>query len=201
MSTLIDSDFVALHSQHTLQCADWLEVYALAKEEGIGECLDSYDFEDFLGLAVYLFITTQSQSTRQQLSSLFPKLGSAIVLPLLKILCKEAVFVERNIPLLARQSLNSMAPYALVIGINQVLGTNIQDDLKAVALQSLRQRLQTCEPPVCLVLSQLLSEANRKLVSELSVSQPFKPMPSMARRQYKQGSDVAVLKRRAVQCM
>ena len=47
MSTLIGSDFVALHSQHTLQCADWLGVYALAKEEGINERLDSYGFDDF----------------------------------------------------------------------------------------------------------------------------------------------------------
>ncbi|MEM9808763.1 MAG: hypothetical protein AAF959_26195 [Cyanobacteria bacterium P01_D01_bin.56] len=95
MSTLIGSDFVALHGQHTLQYADWMDVYTLAKAEGIGEYLDSYDFEDFLGLAVYVFITTQSQDVRQQLSFLFPKLGSSIVLPLLKILCKKEVFVEQ----------------------------------------------------------------------------------------------------------
>ena len=201
MPTLIDSDFVTLHGQHTLHSADWLTVYAIAKDEGVGKRLDSYDFDDFLGLAVYLFITTQSQGSRQELSQLLPKFGSAAVLPLLKVLCKKDVFAEQNVPMLAQQSLHNMAPYALVIGLNQVLGLNSQDNLTTVALQMLRQLLQSCEPSVRLVVYQLLSEANRQLVSEYSVSQLLDHRPRTTRRQYKRDSEVAVLERRAVQCL
>ncbi|MEM6256234.1 MAG: hypothetical protein AAF821_25250 [Cyanobacteria bacterium P01_D01_bin.156] len=171
MSTSISPGFVTLHSQHTLQHTDWLVVYTLANQEGVGEHLDSYDFDDFLGLAVYLFITSQSQDTRKQLSQLFPKFGSAIVLPLVKILCKQDIFVEQSIPVLAKYSLTKMAPYSLAIGLNQVLTLKIQNDLKTVALQTFRQLLQSCEPSVQLVLSQLLSEKNRQLVSDFSASQ------------------------------
>ena len=199
MSTLIGSDFVALHRQHTLQHADWLAVYALAKDEGVGERLDSYDFEDFLGLSVYLFITTQSQQTREQLSQVLPKFGSAIVLPLLKILCRKEIFVEQRIPIMAQQSLNAMAPYPLMIGLNQVLDLNAQDALKAIALQTVKELLQSYEPSVQLVLSQLLSETNRRLVSEGSISQLPDRVPSMA--EFKHDSNASVLKRTAVQCV
>ncbi|ESA38354.1 hypothetical protein N836_02310 [Leptolyngbya sp. Heron Island J] len=202
MSTLIGSSFVALHSQHTLQYADWLAVYTLAKDEGVGEHLDSYDCENFLGLAVYLFITTQSQGTREQLSRLLPKFGSAIVLPLLKILYRKEIFVEQNIPMLAQQSLNEMAPYPLMIGLNQVLDLNLQDALKTVALQMVQQLLQSCEPSVYVVLSQLLSETNRHLVSEFSMSQLLDHASSRGRCQHdERGANIAVLKRKVVQCV
>lgn len=202
MPTLIGSGFVELHSQHTLQYADWLAVYALAKDEGVGERLNSYDCEDFLGLAVYLFITTQSQGTRQHLSQLLPKFGSAIVLPLLKILCRKEIFVEQTIPMLAQQSLNAMAPYPLMIGLNQVLDLNIQNDLKEIALQTIKQLLQACEPSGYLLLSQLLSEPNRKLVSEFSGSQLPEHAPTMAEHEHERhGINVALLKHKVTQCV
>lgn len=196
MHTSIDSDFVALHSQHTLQHADWLAVFAIAKNEGVGEHLDSYDFEDFLGLAVYLLVTTQSQYNREQLSQLLPKFGSAVVLPLLKILYKQDVFAEQAIPILAQQSLDTMAPYSLIVGIDQVLGMNIQDDLAVVALRVAKQLLQSCEPSTCLILSRLLSETNRQLVSEFSMPRS-EYMSTVRRGQY----DDALLGHGAVHCV
>ena len=202
MSILIGSGFVALHSQHTLQHADWLAVYALAYDEGVGECLAAYDFEDFLGLSVYLFITTQSPGTRQQLSQLFPKFGSAIVLPLLKILCRKELFVEQNIPMLAQQSLNEMTPYSLIIGLNRALDLTGQNNLKALTLQTVNQLLQSCEPSVHLVLSQLLSETNRRLVSEFSGSQlPERAISVAGYRPDQHRLNVTVQKRKVTQCV
>ncbi len=200
MSNFIDSDFVALHSQHVLQYADWMSISDLAKAENVSECFDAWDFEDFLGLAVYLFVTTQSQGTREKLSQLLPKFGSAAVLPLLKILGRKETFAKKNIPMLAQHSLNNMAPYPLAIGLNQVLEQKAQNDLTVVALQRLRQLLQSCEPSTCLVLSQLISDANWQLVSEVAVSK----LPTYAlanRKQHKRSSEGAVLEHRAVQCV
>ncbi|MBX2866094.1 MAG: hypothetical protein KTR27_21280 [Leptolyngbyaceae cyanobacterium MAG.088] len=202
MSNSIDSDFVALHSQHTLQHADWMTISELAKAENISGCFYAWDFEDFLGLAVHLFVTTQSQDVRQQLSQLLPKFGSAVVVPLLKILCKKEVFAEINIPALAQKNLNEMELYPLVIGLNQILSLNFQDDLKALALQTLRQLLQSCEQSTNLVLSQLLSEANRQLVAEVSDFRLSGHVSSGASRiHHAHDSTTAVLERKAMQCL
>lgn len=155
MSNLIDSDFVALHGQHTLQHTDWMAVYTLAKNESVGEQIDTYGFEDFLGLMVYLFITTQSQAAREQLSHLLSKCGSAVVLPLLKILCRQDTFIAKEVPTLAQQSLSNMAPYPLAIGLHQILDLGVQENLKSAALQILKQVMCSCQPSVRLILSQL----------------------------------------------
>lgn len=201
MFNMMDPGFVALHSQHTLQYSDWMTISNLAKSENIDESLDSWDFEDFLGLAVYMFVTTQSQDTRIQLSQLLPKFGSAAVLPLLKILCKRKVFVEQGIPTLAQQSLNTMSPYPLAIGLNQALNLKSQADLKIVALQTLKQLFQSYgEPSTRLVLSQLLSEANRQLVCKISDSKiPFREPSTVNDEQHK--SDLEVAAPRVVQCV
>ena len=202
MSNMVNSGFVELHSQHTLQHADWMTISGLAKAENLGECFLSWDFEDFLGLAVYLFVTTQSKDTREQLSQLLPKFGSAAVLPLLKILCKKEIFVEKTIPTLAQQSLTKMAPYPLVIGLNQVLNLKAQGDLKAAALQILRRLLQSCEPSTIVVLSQLLSDTNRQLVAEVSASKLSVYSPHVtSRKPHERGSGVAAPERRALQCV
>ncbi|MEM9808341.1 MAG: hypothetical protein AAF959_24015 [Cyanobacteria bacterium P01_D01_bin.56] len=192
MVNMMDPGFVALHSQHSLQHADWMKIADLAKAENVGKCFDSWNFEEFLGLTVYLFVTTQSQHTREQLSQILPKFGSTAVLPLLKILLKKEVFAEKAIPTLAQQSLNNMTAYALVIGANQVLDLKFQDDLKAIALEVLQQLLQSCEPSTNLVLAQLLSDTNRQLVSQSSTS-------TLSKRTTKRHSEVAELNHRTVQ--
>lgn len=214
MPTIQDTRAAAFHSQHTLQQADLLAIYALANHAGVDEAMDSYSFDDFLGLTVYLLITTSSQDMRQQLAQLLSKFGSAAVLPLLKILCKKDFLVEANIQPLVRQTLGQMAPYPLAIGIGQILDQSLDQDneLKTVALQVLKQLIQTCEPSTRLGLSQLFSEAawNRieNLLSEHSsddaVTDPRLSIhfPSTASgRHHKRVSDIPLREQRAVQCV
>ncbi|MEM9215372.1 MAG: hypothetical protein AAGD25_13615 [Cyanobacteria bacterium P01_F01_bin.150] len=165
MPILVDSGFALLHSQHTLQHADWLTIYAFIEDENISKHLDSYSFEDFLEFTVYLFTTTQSQSTRRCIAQIMPKFGSAVVLPILKVLCNQDASIDQTAQILAWQSLSEMTPYSLTIGLNQVLESDIQKDLRATALQVLKQLLQSCESSIQQVLYQLLSVNSLMLVS------------------------------------
>lgn len=212
MPTLQDTHFAALHSQHTLQQADLFAIYAFANHEGMNETIDSYSFEDFLGLTVYLFITSPSQDAREQLAQLLSKFGSAAVLPLLKILCKKDLLVEKNIQPLVQQTLSQMAPYPLAIGISQILDQNVNDELKTVSLQVLKQLIQTCESPTRLELSQVFSETawNRieDLLSQNSsdavVAEPELSIhvPNTANHKHHQRvSDTPLLDHRVAQCV
>lgn len=210
MPTFQDTYSIALHSQHTLQQADLLAIYAFANHEGVDQTIESCSFDDFLGLTVYLFITTPSQDIREQLVPLLSKFGSAAVLPLLKILCKKDFLVERNIQALVKQTFSQMAPYPLAIGIGQILDRNVDNELTAAALQILKQL--TCEPSTRLALSQLFSENAWKniedLLSENSsnsvVTDPRLSIhfPSTASRRHHQPvSDSPLLEHRVVQCV
>lgn len=212
MPTLQDTRFIALHSQHTLQQSDFLAICAIANQEYVEDLIDSYSFEDFLGLTVYLFITTPSQDTRKQLARLLSKFGSAAVSPLLKILCKKEFLVEENIQVLTQQTLSQMAPYPLVIGIAQTLAQEVNGELETAALQLLKQLIQTCEPATRLALSQLFSETIWKKIEDFSSNHSSRSVvtdprlsihfPSTAgRRHPKRVSDIPLIERRVVQCV
>lgn len=212
MSTLQDTRFADLHSQHTLQQTDLLAIYAFASNECVDDPIDSYSFDDFLGLTVYLFITTPSQDTREQLAQLLSKFGSAVVLPLLKILCKKDFLVEENIQVSVHQAFSHMAPYPLAIGISQTLDRDVNNELETAALQLLKQLMQTCESSTRSTLSQLFSEtawnkledflaqnSSDFMVTDPSLSAHF---PSTANRSsHRRISDSSLLERRVAQCM
>lgn len=167
MPTVLSNHFTTLHSQHSLQHADLLAIYHLAILEEMDDSIDSFSFEELLGLTVYLFVTTQSQDSREQLSGLLQKFGSAAVLPLLRVLSRKDAVVSESLPVLAQKSLNEMGGYPLVIGLDQVLTHSMENDLKTVALEVLRQRLQLLEQGDLLLLQQVLSETTLELVEDL----------------------------------
>ncbi|NEQ55470.1 MAG: hypothetical protein F6K11_36035, partial [Leptolyngbya sp. SIO3F4] len=86
--------------------------------------------------------------------------------------------------------------------LNEVLDLNAQDNLKAVALQLLRQQFQSCEPSTQVVLSQLLSEKNRSLVSEFSALQQSEHVSvRVSLNQHNHDAKVSVLQRETVPCV
>lgn len=177
MPTLPNNYLLELHSQHSLQSTDLLTIYQLATLENIDESFESFSFDELLGLTVYLFVTTQSQNTREQLSRLLSKFGSAVVLPLLRILSKKDFLDPESLSVLALKSLNQMALYPLAIGLDQVLNQDIEDDLKTFALQVFSQ----LQPPfkqsnVAASLSQVLSETTLQLVEDFSRTETNLPI-------------------------
>ncbi|MEA5466396.1 hypothetical protein [Leptothoe sp. PORK10 BA2] len=126
------------------------------------ENVESYSFDQFLGLAIHLFITTQSQHTREQLVQQFPKFGSAAVLPLVKVICRMPP--QSELPLLAQASLEDMAPPSLIIGLNQVLDCETDDDLREIAIQKLMNLMQKYDQSVLLLLPKLVSQQTWRLL-------------------------------------
>ena len=169
MPTALSNHFTELHSQHSLQRVDLLTIYHLAALEEMDDSIDSFSFEELLGLTVYSFVITQSQDSREQLSGLLPKFGSAVVLPLLRVLSRKDAVVSESLPVLAQKSLNEMGCYPLIIGLDQVLNHSMENDLKTVALEVLRQRLQLLEQNELSLLPQVLSKTTLELVEELLV--------------------------------
>jgi len=86
MTTLSKVQLAELHAQHTLQADDWMLICKLANVEGFFEQAASWRFDQFFGFTVYLFVTTESASDRQQLAHLISKCGSKAVLSLVRIL-------------------------------------------------------------------------------------------------------------------
>lgn len=115
-----------LQAQHTIQSDDLLKICRLAKVENIFDKIESFSFEQFFGFTCHLFITTESQSCREQLALLLPKFGSLAVFSLLKIShqlsdADHSLEREQQISKLAMQSLKSMPVPALVIGLAQAI--------------------------------------------------------------------------------
>ena len=156
MSTPPDSRFIELHSQHTLQYHDLLTIYNLAKDEGMAENIDSFSFNDLLGLTIHLFVTTQSQRTREQLSQQLPKFGSSVVLPLIKILCHKQLGHVDNLHVLTQKSLDRINPHALLIGLNRVLTLETDPQLGTAARQIVKNLIQTHDRSVLFLLSKLI---------------------------------------------
>ncbi|MEL6230226.1 MAG: hypothetical protein AAFR24_09975 [Cyanobacteria bacterium J06627_3] len=172
MSTLFDTHLVALHSQHSIQSHDLLMIFDLAEAEGMVENIDSYSFDDLLGLTVHLFVTTQSPSIREQLALQLSKFGSAAVLPLIKILCR--VQSIDNIQLLVQKSLETLAIYPLIIGLGQVLDHEVDISLRTVAMQLLIQLIQENDQSVLLILPKLVSKRTWQLIKlQLLAESPY----------------------------
>ena len=128
MTTLSKVQMIELHAQHTLQADDWMLICKLANVEGFFEQAASWRFEQFFGFTVYLFVTTESASDRQQLAHLISKCGSQAVLSLVRILHHAhysndlpAGFKGSDLAPLALKSLEEMKPYTLVLGLIEVL--------------------------------------------------------------------------------
>ncbi|MEM1252301.1 MAG: hypothetical protein AAGI69_07695 [Cyanobacteria bacterium P01_H01_bin.21] len=156
MSTLLDTRLVALYSQHSIQYGDLLEIYELSTTETTVESIDTYRFDELLGLVVHLFVTTQSQQIREKLSALLPKFGSAAVLPLLKILCH--LPAQASIHSLAQQSIADIAVYPLIIGLDQVLAYETNELVQKAAIQKLMHITRDNESSILLVLPKLVSQ-------------------------------------------
>ena len=169
MSTLPDARLTALHGQHSLQSDDFLTVCNLAKAEGRHEPVDAYGFTEFLGLAVHLFVSTQSHHRREQLSQVLSKFGSAVVVPLVKIVCHAWADDVQSLQALAQQSLERMELYPLLIGLNQVLDQGGDERLRTVALNLLLRKIsQPCDRSVPLLLPKFLSEESLQLLEGYS---------------------------------
>ncbi|MEO0430808.1 MAG: hypothetical protein AAF151_03850 [Cyanobacteria bacterium J06656_5] len=162
MPTLFDTHLIDLHSQPSIQSHDLLTICALAESEGMSESLESYSFDQFLGLTIHLFITTQSQDTREQLAQQLTKFGSAAVAPMVKILWRMGS--HRSLQLLAQNSLQQMAPFALIIGLSHVLDRETDDGLRTVAIQMLVKLMQDPEQSVLLSLPKLVSDMTWRLL-------------------------------------
>lgn len=169
MSTLPDARLTALHGQHSLQSDDFLAVCNLAKAEGRIEPVDTYGFSEFLGLAVHLFVSTPSLHRREQLSQVLPKFGSAVVFPLVKIVCNACADDIQSLQVLAQQSLERMELYPLLIGLNRVLDQGDDEQLRTVALNLLLRKIaQSCDRSVPLLLPKFLSKESLQLLEGYS---------------------------------
>ena len=169
MSTFPNARLTALHGQHSLQSDDFLTICNLAKAEGRIETVESYSFNEFLGLTVHLFVSTQSRHTCEQVSQILPKFGSAVVLPLLKVTCYDCADDIQNLPALAQQSLERMGLYPLLIGLNQVLDAEEDKPLRTVALELLLKNIaQSCDRSVPLLLPEFLSKESLQLLESYS---------------------------------
>ncbi|MDV3353358.1 hypothetical protein D0962_05830 [Leptolyngbyaceae cyanobacterium CCMR0082] len=162
MSILFDASLVALHSQHSIQSQDLWEICACAHDEGVDDNFSTYSFDDFLGLTVHLFITTQAQQVRQQLALKLHKFGSAIVSPLIKTL--HQMQTQEEIQLLVQQSLDRLAPHALIIGLSQLLEHEIDNTFRTTAMQRLMDLIHAGDQTVLLVLPKLVSTKTWRLV-------------------------------------
>ena len=162
MSTLLDTRLIALYSQHSIQYGDLLEIYELSTTETTVESLDTYRFDELLGLVVHLFVTTQSQKTREKLSALLPKFGSAAVLPLLKILCH--LPAQASVHPLAQQSIADMMVYSLIIGLDQILMGEADELLQKAAIQRLMHIIRDNQSSILLVLPKLVSQNTWSLI-------------------------------------
>jgi len=152
--TMPDTHLTALLSQHTLQSDDLLLICELANVDGIENQIDSWSFEQFFGLAVYLFVTTESSHTRRQLAQVLPKFGSRTVLSLVKILHQHQLPTELR--LLALQSIEKIPPYALTYGLTQVLETD--NTFEPFVLRTLASLIHERDESILLLLSQLLTQ-------------------------------------------
>lgn len=155
MPTLLDTQLSALYSQHSLQNQDLLTIVTLAKAEDVVDNIETYGFDDFLGLTIHLFVTTQSQQVREQLALKLPKFGSAVVLPLVKILCR--MQTRDQVQLLAQQSLDKMVVYPLIIGLGQVLDRETDETLRTTAVHLLTKLVQENDQSFLLVIPKLVS--------------------------------------------
>ncbi|MGB7088335.1 MAG: hypothetical protein WBD47_22460 [Phormidesmis sp.] len=162
MSPLSTAQLTALHDQHSIQGDDLALICHLANVEGIFEGIESWSFEQFLGFTLHVFITTDSQYVREQIALKLPKFGSVVVRSLIKI--AHHAQSSSNVKALALQSLDSMAPYSVVIGLARMLEDESASDLSPIVIRSLATRVRKSDKKILRLLPQLLSQQNWQLV-------------------------------------
>ena len=150
--TLSDSYLIDLLSQHSLQGHDLRHICELAAVDNLVSQVEDWSFEQFFGLAVYMFVTTELAEVRQQLSGIIPKFGSRAVWSLVKIVHQSELPAE--LQLLARYSLEQVSPYGLTYGLSQMLAAG--SEYETFALKTLAELAQQRDEPIMLLLSQLL---------------------------------------------
>lgn len=168
MTTLSNAQKIALYTQHSLDSTDWQRICQLANVENGSkqqvQKLESLSFEQFFGLAVHTFISTESTATRQQLSELLPKFGSRAVLSLFKILfhCKSE-FASFNIVnahelnALTRASLKRIEPVAFVMGLDSALADKAAKALMPLIIEELVSAIREDDGTILTLLPRLLS--------------------------------------------
>ncbi len=155
-----------LNPQHTIQSEDLLEICAIASREtsidNIFEQIETWNFEQFFGLACHLFITTTSQRSRVQLANLLPKFGSIAVISLVKIShhFSASIPAQRKVRQLAIHSLKEMSLQPLVIGLAPIVQDKNDSRELASTLIPLLITLAAHHP------ESLLSEIAKRLSTE-----------------------------------
>ncbi|MEO0540613.1 MAG: hypothetical protein AAFZ80_07085 [Cyanobacteria bacterium P01_A01_bin.105] len=150
--TMSDAHLTDLLSQHTLQSDDLQLICELAAVDDLISQIEYWSFEQFFGLTVYMFVTTESPYIRRQLAELVPKFGSRAVTSLVKILHRQDLPTELR--LLAMQALEQISPYELTYGLSQFLGTNSL--YEPFVLRTLASLVHERSESILLLLSQLM---------------------------------------------
>lgn len=155
MLTLSDAYGIEFHRQHTLQADDLARIIHLGEVEGLTEKIETWNVDLLFGFACHLFITTELQQTREQLSTLLPKFGSRAVYTLVRL--THLFPASHNIHSLAQQSLETIPLYPLVIGL-------------ADAIQSIEEETNAKEimPALVTAIIKLIYCHNGQLLDELS---------------------------------
>ena len=172
MSVVSSAQRNALYSQHSLNSHDWQTICQLAsldiESESQLQQIASLTFEQFFGLAVHSFITTENAATRQQLATLLPKFGSRAVLSLFKVLlhCDKLTFpvdhttgktLSHELRALSIQSLNNIEPTAFVLGLEDALSDEKAADMMPLIIDVLVSANRREEDAILTLLPRLLS--------------------------------------------
>ncbi|MFK8185773.1 MAG: hypothetical protein AB8B99_20545 [Phormidesmis sp.] len=168
MTTLSNAQHIALYNQHSLDSVDWQLICRLANVEKGSEKqahqLASLSLEQFFGLAVHTFISTENYAVRKQLAQLLPKFGARAVLSLLKILfhCKSefssaSIINAHELSVLAQSSLAQIEPAAFVVGLESVLSDKNAVALMPLVMDTLVSAIRKDDGTILTLLPRLLS--------------------------------------------
>jgi len=158
--TISDTYLIDLLSQHSLESDDLNLICELSAVDNAVSKVENWSFEQFFGLTVYMFVTTESAPIRRQLARIIPKFGSRAVLSLIKIVHQTELSAE--LQLLARQGLDQISHYGLAHGLSQVLATD--SPYEPFVLKTLATLAQELDEPILLLVSQLLAPSRWRVL-------------------------------------
>ena len=186
--TTSDTYLIDLLSQHSLQSDDLQLICELAAVKDLVSQAENWSFEQFFGLTVYMFVTTESSQVRHQLADVIPTFGSRAVLSLIKIVHQPTLPAELQI--LARQCLDQIAPYGLAYGLNQVLAAG--SEYETFVLKTLAELAHKSDESIMLLLSQLVTPARwRTLERQLLTWTPADEVEEPIKRSLHAVQDIA----------
>jgi hypothetical protein len=176
MSVVLNNLRIALQAQPSLQSQDLQLLCTLVSPSGFTAELEDWTLEQFLGLALHLLITTESEATHRVLATLLPKFGGQAVRPLVRI--AQSSQVPEDLRSLGLSILGSFTPGALATGLVSVLDTEDPRTLQPAVLQV----VMMLGEPVTQALKSLLPELTwqRLMLHRLSFSSPEQGMPEPA---------------------